>query len=262
MKENADRKSVFNQDEGETTMSTTGKLRLATGTEKPDALREKLAVSIKAAATARDNVEKHKAAISQLNSEASAAASNVEAAQAGVERAKRADAAVLASQAAKGLPSSNVGKEVRKARDAVTEAEDRRDALIAARQQLESELPDLKADVIEADTDCERIISEIIAPVIHELAAKARAITARLDPIKAALLTFLNSDRPPTLHATDASEFLNYGKQRKPLEDAKAAAQAYFDDSSKFAMPDVNVWVAARRILRDDPFAPLPEIGV
>jgi len=136
----------------------------------------------------------------------------------------------------------------------VTEAEDRRDSLIAAYQQLESKMPDLQAEVVESENDCERIISAIFAPIVQELVAKARAITAQLDPLKAALLTFLNSDRAPPMSPTDAGEFLAYVKQRKPLEDAKAAAQEFFDDTREFSLPDVTAWSAARRMLRETPF--------
>jgi chromosome segregation ATPase len=218
-----------------------------------DPLRAALEAAIKEAARVRAAAARQKAAIERLLVEASEAEKAIAAAQKAVGKAQEAHVAGLASAAASGksAPASVVAA----ARQAVSDAEEHRDALRAARAKVERELPEWEKDAVGADTEVERLISMILAPIAERLIARAQEIASELAPLKQALIT-LWSERAPARH--DA--WFPYDQGRRPLRDVKASIASFLESANHIERgPDL--WQAARLKLRADPYAELREIS-
>jgi hypothetical protein len=99
-------------------------------------------------------------------------------------------------------------------------------------------MPAWDKEIVIADIKVEAEISALLPPHVEALIAKARAIADQLTPFKVALSALLHDVGPQT---HDPDTYIAFEKGRKPLADAKAAAQAFFDDTRQWAMPSINV---------------------
>jgi hypothetical protein len=223
----------------------------AKATEHGDPLRQALAVAIVGAGKAREMRERQKQAVERLRVEGREAEETIEKLQKRVSEAQDAHIAGLADAAASGKPAP--ASRVAKARAAVVEAEDHREALRAARKKLEADMPEVEKDIVAADTEVERLISEILAPVAEQMIERGREIAATLAPIRSSLTALWAEETPA---ACDAA--FSHAKGRQPLKEAKQAAADWLRESSAFSRAVPDPWLNARLAVKQDTQAELP----
>jgi hypothetical protein len=238
----------------EDSIMTVTKLRprgKATEPDGGDPFRKGLAAAIEDAGKARQAVERQKAGIARTRASMYAAGAAVEKAQEGVGKSQRDYATALAaSAAASGAPPPSSG--VRKARQAVTDAEDHRDALKAALAKLEEDLPFVVADLRNAEIAVDQAISMILAEPAQQLIKRGEEIASQLGPIRQALAALWAEHSPGEHHAA-----LAHQSGRRPLEETKEAASSFLQSTSAVERGR-DLWAAARQILRENPHADLP----
>jgi hypothetical protein len=220
-------------------------------TESGDPLRKALAAAIVAAGKAREMRERQKQAVGRLWAEMREAEQEIERLQKRVSEAQEAHIAGLADAATSGKAAPVSG--VAKARAAVVVAEDHREALRAARKKLEADMPEVEKDVVAADTEVERLISEILAPVAEQMIQRGREIAAMLAPIRSTLTALWAEETPA---AWDAAA--SHDKGRQPLKEVKQAAADWLRESSAFSRAVPDPWLNARLALKQDAQAELP----
>jgi hypothetical protein len=232
------------------------KLRPGKATEASgDPLREALAAAIETAGKSRAALAQRKQGVHQLFSEASEADESIEKLQKAVREAQESYIGGLADAAA-GSPAPPANG-VPAAKAAVEVAMDHREALRAARKKIESEMPAWEADVVAADAEIERLISQILAPRVAQLAAEAQEAARRLAPLQGLLLAFVrdHENRPSAWHLQRA-----FDAGRAPLKAAAAEARACLQGIREFEVMPTNPFRAAREQLRENPNAALPEL--
>jgi hypothetical protein len=216
-----------------------------------DPLRAALADEIKQASAAKIAVAKRRAGIERLWDEERGIEKQVETLQKRAREAAEVHIANLAEAAAleKAAPASGVPK----ARQAVTVAEDHRDSLRLARRKIEAELPKWEADAVRADTEVERLISELLKPYAERLIKRGEEIAAQLAPVRAALTSLWAENSPQAFH-----EMLPYEQSRQPLKDTKQAVADFLRDISAFSKASPDPWRIARDALKQNAQAELP----
>ena len=219
-----------------------------------DPLRAQLAQALEAAREAREVVDRQRAAIERTRSSVAAADKAVTVAEKGVEEARAAHAQALADAAAGDAAPPISG--MRAARQAVVDAQDEVEAAKGALAQLKGTLPDFEAELREADIAVEAEISKILAVAVQELMDQAAEIARELLPLRRALLAFVMNDSPPRV-----SDRLAFDRGRQPLREAQAAVDAFFQAYDSIEDSQIDVWAFARKQLRADPHAPLPDVA-
>jgi hypothetical protein len=212
-------------------------------------LRAALVAALDEAREAKAEVARQKAGIERTEAAMREAEASVETAQKGVEKAKQADARALAHAAAHETKAPK--NTMRAARQAVTDAEDRRDALRAARDRLEA---DWERDLGQAEVAVEAAISAILAPVAVRLIKRGEEIEAQLTPIKRVLSAlWYQADRPSQYGAGAA-----FDTGRAPLEETRAAAGDWLQSINEYDVAVPDPFLIARAKLRADPTSELP----
>jgi hypothetical protein len=237
----------------EDTMGSVSKLKLH-GNANADPLRATLVAAQEKAHSARQAVERQKQAVQRLWDETREAEEQVEKLQKRVGEAQEAHIAGLAEAAATGEapPASGVPK----AKKAVEAATDHIEALKAARRKLEADAPELQKDIVTCDAEVERLISEILKPVAEAIIERGRQIAELLAPIKRTLSALWSeSDRPTQWDAQAA-----FDTGRAPLKETKAAAAEWLRSMNAIERAVPDPWIEARKRLREDPNAALPEL--
>jgi hypothetical protein len=220
---------------------------------KGDPLRAALTSALEKARETQRAVARQEAAIERTRASMDAAGAAVERAQKGVGKAQQAYAAELASAAASETPPPSSG--VRKARQAVVDAEDHRDALKAALAKLEKDLPVVVADLRDADVAVEAAISAILLPVARSLLERARSVAATLVPLREALAAlWAETDRP-----TAWDQQTPFTEGRAPLASLREEVPEFFRTTSVIKRVRPDPWAVAREQLRADPNAALTE---
>jgi hypothetical protein len=243
--------------EMEDSIMTVTKLRPpgeATEPDRGDPLRKELAAAIEAAGKAREMCERQKQAAQRLWAEAREAEETIERLHKAVGKATEAHIASLADAAATGEPAPASG--VPRAKKAVEVATDHLDALKAARKKLESDAPELAKDVVAADTEVERSISQVLLPIAEQMIERGRQVAEQLAPIKRTLSAlWCEGDRPSQWDAQAAFEI-----GRSPLKETREAAADFLRSTSAAERAVPDPWLVSRARLRKDPHAGLPEL--
>jgi hypothetical protein len=229
-------------------MANVSKLRPAKSPEPSS--RAALVAALKELKAARGSVNRQKEAMERLFAQQVEAQAAIEPAEKAVKKAEAAYIDAVAEAAASGSPEPVSG--VPEAMAALAFKRDRVHTLRAARKVIEEELPDWEAAAVEADTEVEKIISQIIADHVQVIVKEARELARRIGPYRAALLAFLNEDRPPTEWAKQSA----WHKGREPLTEATNEVADFFR-SLRAQAPPSPCWKTIRESLRENPNAPL-----
>jgi hypothetical protein len=232
-------------------MANVSKLRPAKSPE--GASRTALSKALAEAKAAHGRVTKQKQAASRLFAQQMEAEAAIPAAEKAVKKAEAAHVAAVAEAAVLEKPTPVSG--VAEAMAALAFKTDRVHTLKAARKVVEDEIPGWEEEALAADTEVERLISEIIADFVQVLLKEARALSQRLAPYKAALMAFArdHSNGPTEWHLQNG-----FRKSREPLDESADKAWAFFRDLRESeAAAGSPCWKAIRESLRANPNAPL-----
>jgi hypothetical protein len=217
-----------------------------------DPLRTALAAALREAAEARESVENHRAAIDRTRVAVRDAEKAVAAAEAGIQTARQNHAAALADASSSNAAPPASG--MRKARQAVEDAQDHLESTKIALGQLKQDLPSWEAASREASIAIDRLISQILDAKIQKMVDQGNEIFRQLAPFRRVLMPFWH-DRPSGVVDVQGWEL-----GRQPLAAAKTAARAFIRDLlNAHDVEQSDPWEAAREKLRHDPNAPLPE---
>jgi hypothetical protein len=210
--------------------------------------RSELKAAIKEAKAAHAAVGKQKQAKARLFSEQVEAESKIEALQKAVKKAEQAHIQAVADAAVAGSPPPVSG--LPEALASLAFAQDRVHTLRAARKVIEEEIPGWEEDAAAADTEVERLISQVIADYVEVLVLEATELAKRLQPYRAALMAFArdHSDRPTEWHKQTA-----FDKARSPLDEAANDVWLFFRGVREADPPPVNPWKSVREGLRQNP---------
>jgi hypothetical protein len=214
-----------------------------------DNARTLLAAALKEAKAARRAVNRQIEAKQRLFAQQVAAEAAIPAAEKAVAAARTRYVEAVAEAAASGS-----GEPVSTEAEAMASLAFKRDkihTLRAARKVVEDEIPGYEEQVVEADTEVDRLISLIIADHVAILLAEAEELSRRLAPYRAALLAFVrdHGDRPSQWDKQRA-----WDKARAPLNESADQAWAFLRPQAAAPSP---CWKAIRESLRANPNAPL-----
>jgi hypothetical protein len=211
--------------------------------------RSELKNAIKEAQSARRAVNRQIEAKQRLFAQQVAAEAAIPAAEKAVAAARDryVEAVAAAAASGSGEPVSTVAE----AQASLAFKQDKIHTLRAARKVVEDEIPGYEEQVVEADTEVERLISEIIADHVAILIAEAEELARRLQPYRASLLAFVrdHGDRPSQWDKQRA-----WDKSREPLNESADQAWAFLRPQAAAPSP---CWKAIRESLRENPNAPL-----
>jgi hypothetical protein len=227
-------------------MAGVTKLGRPKATEAPP--RSQLKAAIKEAKAAHAAVGKQKQAKARLFNEQVEAEGKIAALEKAVKKAEQAHIQAVADAAVSGSPPPVSG--VQEALAAVAFTRDRIHTLRAARQTIEEEIPDWEAAALEADTEVDRLISQVIADYVEVLVLEATELSRRLAPYRAALLSFVRDHgaRPTEWHLQRP-----FDRARKPLDEAAEDVFQFFRDLREAELPAINPWKSVRERLRENP---------
>ena len=228
---------------------------LKTARREDNPPRAELAEAIETACEAREGVDRQRKGIERARKAVSAAEAKVKAAEKGVQEAQQAHAYAIADAATADGPLPASG--VRAARQAVVDAADEVEAAQGALAQLKATLPDFEAELREADIAVEAEISKIFAEAVRKLMDQAAEIARELLPLRRALIAFVMNDSPPRV-----SDRLAFDRGRQPLREAQNSVDAFFQAYDSIEDLQIDVWAVARKQLRADPHAPLPDVAL
>jgi hypothetical protein len=210
-----------------------------------------LKAAIKEAQSARRAVNRQKEAVSRLFAQQVAAEAAIPAAEKEVAASRDRYIEAVAAAAASG----GVGDPVSTEAEAMASLAFKRDkihTLRAARKVVEDEMEGWEEQVVEADTEVERLISLIIADHVAILIAEAEELERRLRPYRAALMAFTrdHTDRPREWHLQ-----ASFDKSRAPLQETADQIWGFFRELRQCDAGPDNPWKAIRERLRANPEA-------
>jgi hypothetical protein len=210
--------------------------------------RSALKAAIKEARAAHQAVGKQKQAKARLFNEQVEAEGKIASLEKAVKKAEQAHVQAVADAAVAGTPAPASG--VQEALASVAFTRDRVHTLRAARQTIEAEIPDWEAAAMEADTEVERLISDVISDYVQILVLEATELARRLKPYRAALMSFVrdHTDRP-----TEWNRQAGFDKARSPLDEAADDVWQFFRDLREAELPAINPWKSVRESLRENP---------
>jgi hypothetical protein len=211
--------------------------------------RAALATALKELKSARTAVNRQKEAKERLFARQIEAQAAIEPAEKAVKKAQAAYVDAVAQAAASGSPEPVSG--VAEALAALAFKQDQVHTLRAARKVIEEELPGWEEEAAAADVAVEACISRIIADHVEVLLKEAEELARRLQPYRAALLTFArdHEERPSEWHLQTG-----YRKSREPLNDLAERIWSFLRGKATAPSP---CWKTLRENLRQNPNAPL-----
>jgi hypothetical protein len=209
--------------------------------------------AVKEASAAKAAVGKRRAGIERLWDEEHGIEKQIGKLQKAVSKATEAHIAGLANAAALGKPAPRSG--VPAAKLAVEAAMDHLAALRGARVKIEADLPLVEKDAVAADVEVDRLISLILVPLATQLIERGKEIASMLAPIRNALATLWAEQGPTQYDAAEA-----YDQGQRSLKQTKEAIAEYLRGLNVVERAQPDPWIEARKRLREDPHAELPDI--
>ena len=122
--------------------------------------------------------------------------------------------------------------------------------------KLEHDAPELQKEVVACDAEVDRLISLILVPLAEQLMARGQQIAAQLRPFTAVLSAlWAEADRP-----TGWDDQTAFDEGRKPLTGTREEVAEFLRATHVIVRASPDPWVEARKQLRADPNAALPEV--
>jgi hypothetical protein len=110
-------------------------------------------------------------------------------------------------------------------------------------------------EVANADCEVEKAISEIFAPMVGKLIERGEQIALQIAPIRQ-VLKMLWGEPSPSGH----NEALAFEQARRPLAESLEAVADFLRSSAAIDRVEPDPWIEARKRLREDAHAELPEL--
>jgi uncharacterized protein YhaN len=210
--------------------------------------RAELAAALKAAAEAREALERHRRAIDKTRAAQHASDRAIEAARKGIAESSEEYGLALAEASAAAAdddvaPPTN---KARLARAALADAEDESSALNAALAKLRRDTPAWERHVAEADAEVEAAISAILSRHAQKLLDQLAELIQQTQPLRESVLGLLEA------HADRAVGFAGQQPLSEQLAQARLLAMCY--GHTELIAAEVP-WTAIRARLRAEPFA-------
>jgi len=124
------------------------------------------------------------------------------------------------------------------------------------RVKIEADLPLVEKDAVAADVEIDRLISLILMPLAQQLITRGQQIAAQLRPYTAVLSAlWAEADRP-----TGWDDQTAFDEGRKPLTGTREEVAEFLRATHVIVRASPDPWVEARKQLRADPNAALPEV--
>lgn len=214
-------------------------------------MRQQLADALADLKTAKKAVDDHNAAVRKCWSalrEAEAAAAKAEK---GISEARVEAAGILASALVDADDVVVPPNTVALARAAHGDAIESIANIKAARDELRRTLPFAEQIVRDCEGAVERAISLIEAPVIGSITAMLQELIVRAEPLRKLLAE---------VGTAYSSRQIGWPGADAVKVEVEAAGQTAFKYFTHDAYSTTGIWAKRRALLRDDPFAVLPDV--